>query len=272
MFWKRTGDETFVQNGVKYIISNAANQDTYACRGLIYEIWQQLAPDRLEELNFDNYLQWRKELVTKLKDWEKKYHKHAKTINPEMALIHKQCMQPLSNLMESNWNLYNFKELQKKKKEELPEFRYTALEEKYIEHFTKICDILSTYGTLEDYYDIRQMLTVLKTPNWETIEPLRFYLQPLKDALDKVIKELLEMHRLGHLRIKYKIEENLELQELIKAMVKKDNIVQWLAGDQLKRDQLIFLYEMHKITCSSALKDYYLSFNTNKRIMEVVIP
>lgn len=25
MFWKRTGDETFVQNGVKYIISNAAN-------------------------------------------------------------------------------------------------------------------------------------------------------------------------------------------------------------------------------------------------------
>ena len=55
------------------------------------------------------------------------------------------------------------------------------------------------------------MLTVLKTPNWETIEPLRFYIQPLKDALDKVIKELLEMHRLGHLRIKYKIEENLEL-------------------------------------------------------------
>ena len=44
------------------------------------------------------------------------------------------------------------------------------------------------------------------------------------------------MHRLGHLRIKYKIEDNLELQELIKAMVKKDNIVQWLAGDQLKRD------------------------------------
>jgi hypothetical protein len=55
-------------------------------------------------------------------------------------------------------------------------------------------------------------------------------------------------------------------------MVKKDNIVQWLAGDQLKRDQLIFLYEMHKITCSSALKDYYLSFNANKRIMEVVVP
>ena len=148
MFWKRTGDETFTQNGVKYIISNAANQDTYACRGLIYEIWQLLSADRIEELNFDNYLQWRKELVAKLKDWEKKYHKHAKTINPEMNDIHMRCMRPLCDMMESNFNLYNFKELQKKKKEELPEFRGLALEEKYILHFTKLCDILKEYGKL----------------------------------------------------------------------------------------------------------------------------
>ena len=225
-------------------------------------------------MNFDNYTAWRKELVTKLKDWEKKYHKHAKSTNPEMNAIHMACMKPLCNLMESNFNLYCFKELQKKKKEELPEFRGLALEEKYIEHFTKVCDILNTYGTLEEagYYDIRQMLTVLKTPNWENIEPLRFYLQPLKDALDKVIKELNEMWRLGVLRIKYKIEENKVLQDLIKEMVRKDNIAQWLAGDELKRDQLCFLYEMHKIVFDSALKEYYLSHNTNKRITEVVIP
>lgn len=44
------------------------------------------------------------------------------------------------------------------------------------------------------------------------------------------------MWRLGVLRIKYKIEENYALQNLIKEMVRKDNIAQWLAGDQLKRD------------------------------------
>ena len=116
------------------------------------------------------------------------------------------------------------------------------------------------------------MLNVLKTPNWENIEPLRFYLQPLKEALDAVIKELLHMHKLGVLRIKYKIEENYELERLIIEMVKKDNLAQWLAGDQLKRDQLIFLYDVHKTVCRSALKDYYLSDTTNKRILEVVIP
>ena len=116
------------------------------------------------------------------------------------------------------------------------------------------------------------MLNVLKTPNWENIEPLRHYLQPLKDALDKVTKELLDMHKLGVLRIKYKIEENLELQDLIAKMIQADSVAQWLAGNQLKRDQLIFLYEMHKTVCRSALKDYYLHNSTRTRISEVVIP
>ena len=54
--------------------------------------------------------------------------------------------------------------------------------------------------------------------------------------MDQVTKELLHMHKLGVLRIKYKIEENEELERLIIEMVKKDNLAQWLAGDQLKRD------------------------------------
>ena len=52
----------------------------------------------------------------------------------------------------------------------------------------------------------------------------------MKDALDKVTKELLDMHKLGVLRIKYKIEENLELQDLIANMIKEDSVALWLAG------------------------------------------
>ena len=42
------------------------------------------------------------------------------------------------------------------------------------------------------------------------------------------------MDALGHLRRKYKIESNTELMEEVKDMVKKDLIVQWLVGDELK--------------------------------------
>ena len=116
MFWKRTGDDTFTQNGIKYIISNNANNDTYACRGTVCNLWNHMSPDIVGELDMDNYTTWRKELVNILKDWEKKYHKHAKQVNPEMNAIHMGCMRPLCNLMDSNFNFYNFKQLMKKNK------------------------------------------------------------------------------------------------------------------------------------------------------------
>ena len=68
-----------------------------------------IATDTVAELDPDTYATWRKELVNILKDWEKKYHKHAKTVNPEMNAIHMSCMRPLCNLMDSNFNFYNFK-------------------------------------------------------------------------------------------------------------------------------------------------------------------
>lgn len=116
------------------------------------------------------------------------------------------------------------------------------------------------------------MLTILKTEDWREIPPLKFYLEPLWKALDKVEKLLLDMHAKGFLRIKYKIEENTELQNAVIEMIKKDNIAQWLAGDKLKQDQLKFIYNVHALVGKSALKEYYLNMNNNKRIMESVIP
>jgi hypothetical protein len=67
-------------------------------------------------------------------------------------------MLPLVNLMESNFNFYNFLRL-KETQPDLPDFRHYALEEKFIEHFTKVCDILAVYPSLDekkinDPYDI----------------------------------------------------------------------------------------------------------------------
>ena len=55
MFWKRTGDDTFIQNGIKYIVSNNANLDTYACREKICNLLNHIAPDIVAELDMDTY-------------------------------------------------------------------------------------------------------------------------------------------------------------------------------------------------------------------------
>ena len=69
---------------------------------------------------------------------------------------------------------------------------------------------------------------------------------------------MLDMRKLGHLRMKYIVEDNEELQDLTKDVVKNDLIAQWLVGDELKQDQFKFFYDTVKIIYDSALKDKLL--------------
>lgn len=78
------------------------------------------------------------------------------------------------------------------------------------------------------------------------------------------------MHEDGILRVKYIIEENTELMEKTIAMVKQDNITQWLAGDDLKRDQFKFLYNTMKIIYDSALKDLLIA--EDSKVLDNVLP
>lgn len=78
------------------------------------------------------------------------------------------------------------------------------------------------------------------------------------------------MDELGHLRRKYIIENNTDLQNEVKDMVHKDLIVQWLVGDELKQDQFKFFYDTVKIVYESALRDKLLAQDAN--VLENVIP
>jgi len=70
-----------------------------------------------------------------------------------MNKIHMQAMKPLTDLMESNQNLH-FLELIMKKKD-VPVFRFEALEEKFIEHMTRVCEIFRDFGGLEETFHIK---------------------------------------------------------------------------------------------------------------------
>ena len=158
MFFKRT--EVLEIDGTAYNFSNSAINDHFKCKELIVSIWEHCKDDFFKELDRDKFTSWRKELLNKLKDWDKAYLKHMKSTNPELSQIHTQAMLPLVNLMESNFNFYNFLRIRSTTQPDLPDFRHKALEEKFIEHFTKVCDILAVYPALDekkldDPYDIQ---------------------------------------------------------------------------------------------------------------------
>ena len=228
-------------HGIKYVISANANNNHRQCRDLLVgQIFDKISISALnDEWTQDEYLGKKKELVAKLKDWDKKYIAHAKTVNPELALIHASAMAPLMAFLKSNKDFYNLNVMKEKQKnielsaeEKLPDFRYDALEKEFVKDFTEICRIISLYpckvlitdeGKFLEYpYDIKQMLDTLKVDNWRNIPPFRFYFEPLEKALNKTIEELLAMEKRGPLQIRYSIPNNEEMFNKIVDTMKED--------------------------------------------------
>jgi len=133
-----------------------------------------------------------------------------------------------------------------------------------------VCKILSDHGELQDIYDIKRMLNLLKLDDWENNVPMAFYLTPLKNSIKEMRTELLSMRKLGPNRSKYILEKNQPLHELVIKMVKNDVTAQWLMGDHLKNDQLCFLYNVIKIIFQSSLKNKLI--NKDKELVDNVIP
>lgn len=219
MFLEKCEKKTI--DGVTYDITNNTQVEIWNCKSKIVEIFNYLDPGMMEmQLTHETYISWKKELIKMLKEFDKMYLKHIKNGYIEMNNIHMTAMKPLTNLLESNLNFHYLELIEKKK--EVPSFRHEALEEKFCEHFTRVCEIFRDYGNLKDPFNIRQQLHVLKTRDWPSIPPLSFYFQPLQDALTDVRMWLLKMNEDGILRCKYIIEDNTELMEKTITMVQKD--------------------------------------------------
>jgi hypothetical protein len=266
MFFPR--EEAIVIDGVKYEIPNHIRVDTWNSKLLIVnEIFEAIKT--VEELEKENYIDLKKKLIGKLKEFDKQYVKHIKKTHPEVQEIITSAITPLLELLESNYNFHKLEELMKTK-EDIPSFRYNALEDQFCQHLSIICKTLSDHGKLEDIYDIKRMLNLLKLDNWQDNVPMKFYLQPLKDSIKEMRAELLKMRERGPNRCKYFIEDNQPMHELIIKMVKNDVTAQWLMGDKLKNDQLCFLYDVIKIIYKSPLKNRLI--NKSKELIDLVIP
>jgi len=240
MVFKRLQTDFIEIDGIKYEVTNSANQDHFDCKekflNIIFCIETGFDEDYLTP---DTLPGWKKELISKLKEFEKKYVKHAKTTNPQLAKIHLESMTPVVELMESSFNLMNFYKLAKAKN--YPDFRKKAVTEKFVEHLEKVCLIIKGFPnkdqkTLDYEYDVAHIIELLQIENWQECPPFKFYLDPLQKAFNELAAVLKEMRRLGPLRNSYYVERNYEMTNKIFELMRQYNIVKILIGDELKRD------------------------------------
>lgn len=133
-------------------------------------------------------------------------------------------MTPLWDFIQANRSFGFIEKMLEDPKNEVPSFRFQALEQKFVDTFTAVCEIFKLYGEtpVEEAFNIRQMLETLKIPNWDHIPAFSHYLKPLKDSLQDVRNELNRMFENGPLLIRYYVEENDDLRNKVLAMLKHD--------------------------------------------------
>ena len=261
-------DEKIPVDGVTYEITKAASRDSWNSKEKVLELMMMLKS--VDELTEETFMEEKKKLIAKLKEFDKDYVRHSKKTHPEInQIIIEPAITPLMNLLESNYNFHKWEELIKKKLE-IPSFRYNALEDKFCEDFEIICTVLKEHGNLKDTFAIKRMLNLLKLDKWEETPPMAYYLIPLRDAIKTVRTELISMREKGQHRSKYYIEENEPMHGYVIDMVKKDVTAQWLMRNKLKIDQLCFLYEVWTIIYRSPLKEKFEK--KDKVVIEDVVP
>lgn len=127
MFFPR--EDTVTIDGVTYEIPNAIKVDTWNSKSLVvndvFEVFRSV--DDIEE---ENHMDLKKKLITKLKEFDKQYLKHQKKTHPDVQNIISAAIQPILDVLESNYNFHKIEEL-KKKNHDIPSFRYDALEDMF---------------------------------------------------------------------------------------------------------------------------------------------
>ena len=149
MFFEKTETVTF--DGITYDVSPQARFETYNSKGALVGIYNYLDMERMgQEMTFETYLSWKKELVKMCKEWDKLYVKHSskKGSYEEVNAIHENSMKPLTELITANGRFHRL-ECMIKDKKEVPAFRHEALEFEFCRFMTGVCVILKEFGTLD---------------------------------------------------------------------------------------------------------------------------
>ena len=92
--------------------------------------------------------------------WDKDYTKHKGKTHSELNGVIQKAFQPLIDVLESNFEFHKL-ELLIEAGQDIPAFRYDALEAEFCKFMEKMLTILSLYGKLRDQFNIKEMLDLL---------------------------------------------------------------------------------------------------------------
>lgn len=193
MFFVRPQEMTYQIDGVTYEMTNETKGNFWNSKLQLLDLMRDLKEivDPNSSIDEQSLAGAKKALVGHFKAWDKNYNKHKGKVHSELNGVIQKAFQPLIKVLESNFEFHKLELLMEK--QEIPQFRFDALEDEFCKHMEALLTILTYHGKLRQEFEMKRMLNLLKVESWEESIPMHWYLQPLKEKIISVREELLEM-------------------------------------------------------------------------------
>lgn len=197
--------QNFYIDDIMYEMTNASKNGFWNSKLLLIEVIRQAKEiiDPNSNITFETYAAAKKAFIAELKKFDKDYIKHKKNVHPELNAFVMSAFRPLVNVMDANFELLKIEELMKK--QDIPDFRFQALEEKYCLTMEALLKILTSHGPLKEEYNMQRMLNIFKYKDWEASTPMYHYLQPLKQSIYDLRTEIEDMRKKTITHCKYRM-------------------------------------------------------------------
>ena len=199
------------------------------------------------------------------KDYE--YMKH-NTLRKYTYGFMSQILQPLTDVMEFNYNLYSLEVRAHPKKRWFkavaPDFRLEACTETLVKDMAALIQRLVKTDTdgIKSVPDIKACLEKQKIEVTDS-DSLKFFINNLKNAWKKLRFELRQKTKATINRCKMPLKNNTEIVDAIKEVINHDTIAEILVGTPLAKDQLEFMYAVMKHIYDSPMKSWLMTKDEN---------
>lgn len=250
-----------------FLIPKASVDSARDTREEFIRVWKTL--DEIDSMEAENYRASRTNLTKALAGFEKVYVKHVKSAHTE---IYEQFLmpiiQPLVDVINTNKELYAVEHRHHKNKkwftDPAPEFRIKACRAVFFEALTALLVKLREIGVLATIMDVRKCFEDVEIDTSPSLV-LRYFVHPLKNAWTEMRVTMRKMYKNTVNLVKQPLKKNVELIDNLKKLILCYDECEVLLGDDLKKDQLMFMHSVISHVYLSPLKDQLGSDEEEKR-------
>ena len=234
-------------------------------REAFVEVWNSL--NDINNVDDTTYSAEVSKFKKKLGEFDKTYMKH-NTLHKHSYGFMCQILQPLTDVMESNYNLYSLEVRAHPKKRWFkavaPDFRLEACTETLVKDMAALIQRLVKTDTdgIKSVPDIKACLEKQKIEVTDS-DSLKFFINNLKNAWKKLRFELRQKTKATINRCKMPLKNNTEIVDAIKEVINHDTIAEILVGTPLAKDQLEFMYAVMKHVYDSPMKSWLMTKDEN---------